>query len=587
MKPINTIADLYRRIDKELNKPNALNEKVGNEWIKLSHAEFAKQIRELTLYLIQAGVKKGDAIGILAPPGIRWIVADLASILAGAVVVPLFANISEENFVFECTQPNVKTLFVGGLDQWIMYSKHKDLFDRVISLDHINNKPEHVSFDSALSIGAEIYAKDPNRFESLLDQFHTDDIATIIYTSGSTGVPKGALISHKVLVGVVYVDPFQWNPDTDSYLSILPLAHVFGRTFNFIMLSWGIPAYYFNDLKAVGEVCREIKPTITALVPRLLEKIYAKMVSNVENASFFKKSIGQWAFSLANDEQGGISKTLFQPLADKIVYSHLRDALGGNFRIIISGGAPLNPHLNHFFHEVGIPIYEGWGLTEASIVTVNNPNENKIGTVGKAIETMEVKTSPEGELLIKGPVCFSGYYKNPQLTKETIDEEGYVHSGDKGIIDSEGYITILGRIKDLVKSSVGEFIAPVPIEQALSKAPFIDLSMVVAEKRKFVSVLIFPNFEVVRSLKAAQRQEHLTDEEFLNSDYIKNEMDNLIESINKHLNHWEQIHAYRFVITPPTIETGELTPSMKIRRDVVSKKYADLIDSMYPEEAHL
>lgn len=587
MKPIATIADLYRRIDKELNKPNALNEKVGDTWIHVSHAEFAKQIRELTLYLIQSGVKKGDTIGILSPPGIRWIVADIASILAGAIVIPLFANISEENFVFECTQPNVKTIFVGGLDQWIMYSKHKELFDRVISLDHINRKPEHVAYDAALFIGSEIYAKDPDRFESLLDQFDTEDIATIIYTSGSTGVPKGALISHRVLVGIVHVNPLDWEPETDTYLNVLPLAHVFGRTFNFIMLSWGIPTYYFNDIKAVGEVCREIKPRITALVPRLLERIYAKMVSNVEEAGFLKKAIGQWAFSLANDEGESLAKTLFHPIADKIVYSHLREALGGNFRVIISGGAPLNPHLNHFFHEVGLPIYEGWGLTEASITTVNTPKYSKIGTVGKPIDTMIVKLSPEGEILVKGPVCFSGYYKKPELSKETLDEEGFVHTGDKALIDSEGYVTIIGRMKELVKSSVGEFIAPVPIEQELGKAPFIDVSMVIAEKRKYVSVLIFPNFEVVRHLKKVRKVEHLTDEEFLNSDYIKGEMDRLIELTNKHLNHWEQIHAYRFVLTPPTIESGELTPSMKLRREVVSKKYADLIDSMYPEEAHL
>lgn len=587
MKPLETLADLYRRIDKDFNKNNALNEMVGDQWVATSHADFAKQIRQMALYLNHAGIKKGDAVGILCPPGTRWVITDIAAMLAGAIVVPLFANISEENFVFECTQPNVKTLFVGGLDQWIMYSKHKDLFDRVISLDHLNGKHDAVSYETAIKIGQEIEAKDPKKFDALINGFKPEDIATIIYTSGSTGVPKGALISHDVLVGLVHADPMNWNSDTDTYLAILPLAHVFGRTFNFIMLAWGIPVYYFNDLKNVGVACKQIKPTITALVPRLLEKIYAKMVSNVDSADVLKRTIGQWAFSLANDEEDGILKTIFHPLADKVVYSHLREALGGNFRVIISGGAPLNPHLAHFFIDVGIPIFEGWGLTEASIVSVNNPKQRKIGSVGQVIEGLEVKTAPDGELLVRGAVCFSGYFQNPELTKETIDEEGWVHTGDKGVIDENGFITILGRIKDLVKSSVGEYIAPVPIEQELGKAPFIDLSMVVADKKKFVSVLIFPNFEVVRSLKAAQKQEHLTDEEFLNSDYIKNEMTKLLESINNHLNHWEKIHAYRFVLTPPTIETGELTPSMKIRREVVSKKYAELIDSMYPEEAHL
>ncbi len=586
MEKIDTIADLYRRFTK-YDKPDALNEKIGEEWVHFSHKELIAQVRALTLYLNQAGIKKGDTIGLLAPPGIRWVIADIASILAGAITIPLFANISEENFVFECTQPEVKTIFVGGLDQWIMYSKHKDLFTKTIALDHLNGKSDAVHFDTALSIGYELDQRNPGKFEAIISDCKADDIATIIYTSGSTGVPKGALIPHRVLVGVVHQDPLQWDPQNDKYLSILPLAHVFGRSVNYIMLTWGIPVYYFNDLKNVGQACREIHPTITALVPRLLEKIYAKMVSNVEQASALKKTIAQWAFSLANDEHGGFLNTIFHPFADKLVYSSLREALGGHFRVVISGGAPLNPHLCHFFWEIGLPIYEGWGLTEASIVSVNRVDKKKLGTVGPAINSLQVKLGQDDELLVKGGVCFTGYYKNPQLTAQVIDSEGFIHTGDKGKIDEDGFITIVGRIKELVKSSVGEYIAPVPLEQEIQKAPFIDLSMVVAENRKFVSVLIFPNFEVVRSLKKTQNMEHLTDEEFLESDYIKNEVNTLLSNINEHHNHWEQIHAYRFVMAPPTIETGELTPSMKIRRDFVTNKYKDLIDSMYPQEAHL
>ena len=523
MEQIFSIADLYRKLE-GYNRPDALSEKVGEEWVHCSHADLVKQIRALTLYLNQAGIKKGDMIGILAPPGIRWVIADLASILAGAITVPLFANISEENFVFECTQPNVKTLFVGGLDQWIMHSKHKDLFSKTISLDHLNGKSESVHFDTALSIGYELDQRNPTKFDTIIKEIQSEDIATIIYTSGSTGVPKGAMIPHRVLVGVVHQDPLKWDSANDKYLSLLPLAHVFGRCVNYIMLSWGIPVYYFNDLKNVGQACREVHPTITALVPRLLEKIYAKMVVSIDEASVLKRTIGHWAFSIANDEHDGFYNTIFHPFADKLVYSALRDALGGHFRVVISGGAPLNPHLCHFFWEIGLPIYEGWGLTEASIVSVNRVDKKKLGTVGPAINSLEVKLGEDDELLVKGGVCFTGYYKNPQLTAQVIDSEGYIHTGDKGIIDEEGFITIVGRLKELVKTSVGEYIAPVPLEQAIAKAPFIDLSMVVAEKRKFVSVLIFPNFEVVRGLKKANNMEHLSDEDFLNSDYIKNEM---------------------------------------------------------------
>jgi long-chain acyl-CoA synthetase len=277
-------------------------------------------------------------------------------------------------------------------------------------------------------------------------------------------------------------------------------------------------------------------------------------------------------------------KNVMHRIADKIVYSHLRHELGGSIQAVICGGAPLNPHLNHFFHDIGIPIYEGWGLTEGCPITVNRPGANKIGTVGLPFKNCELKISPEGEVLVRGPLVMRSYYKNSEATSRALDAEGWLHTGDRGSIDAEGYLTLKGRMKEMYKTSTGEWVAPVPIEQMLCKAPLIEMAMVIAEGRKFVACLLFPNIEVLKSLKEAQGLVALTDEQFLNSEYVRREMKQLIEAVNKHLNHWEQIYAYCFISQALSIEEGEITPSLKLRRDVILKKYQHLIDAMYPEE---
>lgn len=586
MQSIKSIAELIRLAEKKDPQIKALYDKINGKWVYTTQEEWLKQLKAISLWLHKLGVKKGDNIGILAQPSARWTIVDLACMSIGAVTVPLFGNVSSENFQFETEQAGIKIIFVSGEQEWIMWDDFKTHFTTTIALDEAPRSASVVTYEEALEKGEDLFDQNPEAFNQLLTQIRPDDIATIIYTSGSTGVPKGVMLTHQNLVAITHVDPMQWNPEKDRYLSILPLAHVFGRSLNFIMIHWGIPVYYFNQLKEVGIACQEIHPTIVALVPRLLEKIYAKMVDKVNNAGFLKRTIGQWAFNLANDEDDeGLYKTLMHPLADKIVYSHLREALGGELRVVISGGAPLNPHLCHFFIEIGMPIYEGFGMTEASITTCNDPKMRKIGTVGTPIEGMQVKISDEQELLIKGPIVLKGYYKMPEATQKTFTEDGWLKTGDKAHIDSEGFVTIVGRVKELIKSSVGEWIAPVPIEQQLARAPIVDMAMVVAYKRKFASCLLFPDFEVLGTLKKAQGQESMSDEEFLNSEYIQREMRQTIEQINQHLNHWEQIRDFRFIPRPPTIETGELTPSMKIRREVVSEKYKELIDSMYPDEA--
>jgi len=321
---------------------------------------------------------------------------------------------------------------------------------------------------------------------------------------------------------------------------------------------------------------------VVVLVPRLLEKIYSKIVAKLTQTRFIQKALVMWALELA--ESGSFADHRRGPLcflADAILYKSLRKALGGNLRFVISGGAPLNADLCRFFINIGVPVYEGWGMTEGCPIAVNKIGSCKIGTVGQPYGANRVRVSPEGELLVSGPVVMKGYYLNSEATAATFDENGWLKTGDKGIIDEDGFITIVGRIKELLKTSKGEYIAPIPLEQALCQQRLVDMAVVIADGRSSTTCLLYPDFEAVDSLKQKHKLSHLTNEEFLDAPFIRQEMDLFLEKLNQGLNKWEQIHAYRFISHPPTIESGELTPSMKIRRDVVIKKYQYLIDSMY------
>lgn len=577
--------DILSHLSASKNNPRALNYQKDDQWHSVSTEEILEQVKLISLGLTKLGVKKGDKVGLMAPSSPFWTMIDLGIMSLGAVCVPLFVNISEDNFIFEVTQTGLKVLFVSSDEALELYEKHRNLFQKVILLEGSLSKTEcEISYTKLLEEGRNLESASPNLYTDLLNQIANDDLATIIYTSGSTGIPKGAEIEQKALVSLAHFDGFKLDGDNERYLSILPLAHVFARVTNLWLIHWGVCIYYLNDPKKIAFECQAIHPTILIVVPRLLEKIYSKLTNRVQQAGYMKRAIGLWAFDLAHDDDDSLLKVLLHPIADKIVYSALREAFGGSIRIVISGGAPLNPQLCHFFIDIGIPIYQGWGMTESATVTVNLPIENKIGTVGKPLSGMQVKIAEDGEVLVKGPNVMRGYYQNSEANAKVFDKDGWLKTGDKGSLDAEGYLTLQGRLKEMFKTSTGEYVVPTPIEQALCKAPLIDMAMVIAEGRKFTSCLLFPDLDVVHALKESKQEGHLSDEEFLNSSFIKNEMKKLVEDVNTHLNHWEQIQEYRFIPVQLSAESGGLTPSMKIRREFVSEKYKDVIASIYPEE---
>lgn len=584
MRPVVTVGELIMQIEDDYNNPRAVSSWINNSWVSLTSKELIEQVKLISYALLKLGYKKGDRIGIIAPPSSRWTIIDLAVMSFGGITVPIFSNISEENFQFELREAGVKSAFFSGEEAWGRYDADKHLFARVFSLEESDARPDATSFQELLKIGREMEAQNPELWRKNLRDRKPDEEATFVFTSGSTGTPKGVVHTQCSMTSLQCDDVLFWDNQTDTYLSFLPLAHITARCINMIMLGWGVSIFYWNDLKNIGAACKELHPTIMVVVPRLLEKVYAKMVAGIEGAGYLKKAIGQWAFDLANQEENTIMKSLFHPVAEKLVYGHLREALGGSLRVILCGGAPLDPHLCRFFMDVGFPVYEGWGLTEICPTTVNPAFKSKAGSVGPPIPGVEIKVAENGELLARGSNMMKGYLHNPEATKAVIDEEGWFHTGDKGTIDADGYVYIIGRMKELLKTSNGKMIAPIPIEHTLTKAPFIEMAVVIAEGKKFPSALLVPDFEILKKLKSEHNASDQSDEEFLNGPFINQETQKLLHRINEHLNHWEQIQAFRFIPQPLSIDRGELTPSMKIIRESLSKNYKNLIDSMYAEE---
>lgn len=584
MQPWNNFAELLKYVA-GYNNPNHLNEFRGGKWYSMTTREVLDEIRYLTLGLVSIGIKSGDCVGIMSIPTTRWTIVNFAVIMAGGVLVPIFPNISDENYVFEITQTKIKTLFVWENEPNANFRHHRELFENVIDLAYNSKEKETIPYEELIKKGQQLDRQNPSLYTKLEQDARNDSLAAIIYTSGSTGIPKGVEHTQHSLVRHLFDKPIDLNPEKTRYLNLLPLAHIFAYSMNTAIFAWGGSVYYWNDIKNFPIACKEVHPTLLVLVPRILEKVYATTLAKIQHAGFMKRQLGLWAFDLASGEHSAFYKQLFHPLADKILYSTLREFLGGSVDTVISGGAPLDPHINHFYQEIGVPILEGWGLTEACPLTVNRHEFNKIGTVGQPLKHIQLRITPEGEVIVKSTAVMRGYYQSPELTNQAIDNEGWFHTGDKGTIDRDGFLTLQGRLKEMYKTSTGEYVVPVPIEQAICKAPLIDSAMVIAEGKKFVSCLLFPNKEVLESLKAAHNQSELSDDEFLNSAFVRQEMDKLFTSINQHLNSWEQVHAYKFIPHPPTIEAGELTPSLKLRREVVMKKYKTTIDAMYLEGA--
>jgi long-chain acyl-CoA synthetase len=522
-------------------------------------------------------IEPGECIGLLGKPGPEWMISDFSILGAGGVTVPLFPGTAPDILAYQLKKAKISKLFLLHEDALVDRKPLSSL--NIFTPCKISADTFTVTLIDSLSPNSIENNDLKSLWASLNKELQPEKLATIIFTSGSTGQPKGVPLNHRNLVSQILGahERFPLDPHTDRALSFLPLAHIFERMVTYYYLSRGIPIYYCEQVQKLGQRLREVQPTVMTSVPRLLEKVQSAMSAEISKKSSPQKEIGRWALSTALTHPSHLPHPILSWFAaDHLVYSKLRESLGGKLNMLIVGGAALSPRLARFFNNIGIPTYQGYGMTETSpVIAANCPGQNKVGSVGCAFPQVEIKIDPlSGEICVKGPGTMEGYLESHECI---IDAEGYLHTGDLGELDESGYLTITGRKKELMKTSNGKYVGPVPIESALCAHPWIDQAMLVAEGKHYVcALLVADENNCPEELKIIIHQT-----EHPETNTCCAEIQQHIEQINSTLNPWEKIQKYRWIPQPLTVETGELTPTMKIRRHIVEKKYGYLIEHMY------
>jgi long-chain acyl-CoA synthetase len=544
---------------------------VEGAWQSASTSELVNHASGLAAALADKISEKGSCIGVLAVSSASWVAADMAIMLAGHVAVPFFADFSEAHFQHKIEDAGMKVIFVFGQVLWERFLPFADRFDLVITDQHATCFPAAVHVDEFYEQGASRVAAEPGLVDRLLGQVEPNDLAVIIYTSGSTGMPKGVELTHRNLASQLHDigSLFPITPCSDRALSLLPMAHTFERIILYLYLARGMCIYFVDDVENLGELMREVRPTMMTVVPRLLEKTHGNIREKAARIHGLKGRFARWTFRRANRsvaEEGRFS--LFNLLADRLVGVQVCKAFGGKLKTLVVGGAHMPDELNHFFVRVGLPLYEGYGMTEAApVICVNHAGARRVGAVGRPIPSVEIRTTNEGEVLARGPNIMRGYRHQPEETARVIDADSWLHTGDLGRIDADGYLTLVARQKELFKTSTGETVFPGPMEQALCRSDRVEMACIIAESRKFSSALLFLDPYAVTMSK---RELH-------------EEIKALIQVVNTDLDHWEKIHAYALLPEPPSIENGELTPTLKIRRHVIEQHYQTVIEPLYNE----
>ncbi len=566
--------------------------KEAGQWKKYSTADVKDTVDKLSAGLLGLGISSGDMshegrdkIAILCKNRPEWIMLDMAVQQIGAILVPVYPTINVNELEFVLKDAGVKMVFVNDEESFhkVLSLKEKlpGLRD-IFTFDHVANA-RHWKEVTALSSPQLL-----ERIKPVADKISYDDLATIIYTSGTTGTPKGVMLSHQnILSNVMACIPCFPPGDEMRSLSFLPLNHIFERMVTYLYLFRGTSIYYAESLDTIGDNLKEVKPHMFTTVPRLLEKVYDRIMQKGNELKGAKKKLFFWAHSLAekfeiNSNQGFLYK-LKLGIANKIIFSKWREGLGNNLRCVVTGGAACQVRLIRIFTAARIPIMEGYGLTETSpVISVNRFQESgrMFGTVGPLIDGVEAKIAEDGEILCKGPNVMMGYYKRPDLTAQDI-VDGWFHTGDIGILNEKNYLKITDRKKELFKTSGGKYVAPLAIENKLKESPFIEQVMLVGADKKFVSALIVPSFP---NLKDWARKNNIADtdhHDLLRNPAVINMFKELVESFNKYFNHVEQVKKFELLPNEWSIDTGELTPKMSLKRKVVMEKYKNAVERIY------
>jgi long-chain acyl-CoA synthetase len=580
----------------QLPNPRAQMFRRDGRWDAISSQEFLRRVAGLSTAFVELGVKPGDRVGLFSANRPEWHTADFAITGAGGVTVPVYFHESPERMTYILKHCGAKAVFVAGpaqLRKLLNVRKELPGLEQIVVADVEPDVPAECLRYETLIAGAS--ATDVSSYRLRVSRVLTSQLASIIYTSGTTGEPKGVMLTHSNFCSNVtdLGDDFRLDPASDVALSFLPLAHVYGRTLDYIYIFQGATLAYVESVDAVAQALLEIRPTVTAAVPRFFEKIYVRIMEQGSKNTGLKKTIFNWAMDVvrratpwrACSGPASLALKLEWKLADILVYKKIRLGTGGRLRIISSGGAPLSKDLAEFFWTVGIPIYQGYGLTETSPIVSSNYPQNRVGSSGKPIANVQVRIADDGEILVNGPCVMQGYYKNPGATREVLSEDGWFSTGDIGYVDKDNYLFITDRKKDLIKTAAGKFVAPQPIENALKTSPYILNAMVVGDKRKFIVALIVPNPATVSAKLAEQGIRFSSNDEMVAHPAVHLLIDAEVKRLTVHLAQYETIKRFALLPEDFTFDNGSLTFTLKLKRRVVEQQYRDVIESLYADVA--
>jgi long-chain acyl-CoA synthetase len=590
--PISTINDLFLHLSSAANPRAVLWQDTFGQWQPISSDQMYQRVRALSQALLSWGAKKGDRIAVIGENRWEWAVSDFAILAIGAVDVPIYPTLTGEQIAVLMRDADCRIAIVSTRQQ----------FDKLNSVRQQTNLERIVMMDSPASEGviamSEILADadaagsehDPE-FDALVRSVAPGDLATLIYTSGTTGEPKGVALSHGNIASNQNVAGVDFHFDSnDACISFLPLSHITARALDYVMYNYGAQIAYCSQFDKLPQAMKEVRPTVIVGVPRVFEKI-RQAVEEKSSASPIKKRIIAWALRVGSKSSSTVyaglkPSSLLWKLADKLAYSKVREAFGGRVRIFVSGGAPLGIDTAKWFASVGIALWEGYGLTETSpVISLNTPVRQKMGSAGAPLHNVELKFAEDGELLVRGPSVFEGYWQKPAANAECFDSDGWFCTGDIGHLDQDGFLFITDRKKELLKTSGGKLVAPQPIENKLKNSVLVSQAALVGDKHKFVSVLIAPNFQALEAWALKHGVYAGTREDLVRDSRVTALYGELVREVNNGLANFETLKRFRVVAEEWTQESGVLTPSMKLKRRVITDRYAGVVAEIYADEA--